>query len=221
MRTIEPIPDEEFEEHKKKFNDPDHFRKYFKGNAIALWGTVWGLRAHPASAKLFLDRFVEEFLKENSVEDLSKRFFEHNLEVHEAISQYIYPRSRVLDLGAGIGCLKRVLDSQGKEVEYFASDISHRLLDLNPAREDRKLCCEFGDLYKLTGGRRFDIIVDCNATHYRDYKGSNHQNLLDRWYNLCDKYIFCSRSQMRNVKRNELDLSRYPEMILIPSDKFK
>jgi hypothetical protein len=99
-----------------------------------------------------------------------------------------------------------MFDLHGKLVDYHAHDISERLLGLNPAAEDNKYCCDFKDLYDLLNGRRFDFVVDCNATRNMDYKESVHEELLQRLTKLGKGYIYhgaakpkIDRKKFRNI----------------------
>ena len=206
MKIVEPKRTKKYEEHLTLFRKPGYFDN-LTVTSTTFWGAVRTLRAHPASIKLFLDSFVESCASSTDLrEELRKRFFAQNEKIHDTIASRIYYDSSVLDLGAGIGCLKDMLDAHGKIVEYHAHDISERLLGLNPAAEDDKYCCDFEDLYDLAGCKRFDFVVDCSATHNLGYKESEHELLLQKLTKLGNIYIYhgaaepkIDRKQLRNI----------------------
>ena len=206
MKIVEPTKTKKYEEHLVLFKSPGHFDN-LTATAATFWGAVRTLRAHPASIKLFLDSFVDSCAASPDLrEELRRKFFMQNERAHDATASRIYYDSSVLDLGAGIGCFKNMLDLHGKLVDYHAHDISERFLGLNPAADDNKYCCDFNELYDLVGGRRFDFVVDCNATHNMGYKDSVHEELLQKLTKLGKTYIYhgaakpkINRRQFRNI----------------------
>ena len=160
---------EKYPEHLEKFSNPEYYSNlYAHGNGESLWGIIRNnLSGHPASIKLFLDNFVKFYPADENIkrDEIKRRFFMHNYKTHFKIADSIPNRSKILDIGAGIGCLKDILDRENKKVDYYAHDISEEFLKLNNADESKKYCCDFSDLHKLIRGITFDYIVDCNATH--------------------------------------------------------
>jgi 2-polyprenyl-3-methyl-5-hydroxy-6-metoxy-1,4-benzoquinol methylase len=192
MIRIEPRKTKKFEEHKLKFNDPSYYSNiYENGTPFTLWSEVRALKGHPASQKLFLDNFVRFYpVKRKLRHELKQKFFIHNSGVHEDIAKKIGLSGSVLDIGSGIGCLKDVFDEMKINVDYYALDICHEFLKLNPAKETNKYCCDFSDIFKILGDKKFDYVIDCNASHYKDYNGYDYKHLLDRLENLAlKKYI--------------------------------
>jgi SAM-dependent methyltransferase len=201
MKIVEPIRTKKYEEHLALFGESDYFNN-LTATSTTFWGAVRTLRAHPASIKLFLDSFVESCASSGDLrEELKRRFFMQNERTHDAIASRIYFDSSVLDLGAGIGCLKDMLDLHGKVVDYHAQDISERLLGLNPAADEKKYCCDFRDLYDLVGCERFDFVVDCNATHNLSYKHSEHEMLLRKLTKLGRTYIYYGATKLKIDKK--------------------
>lgn len=180
MIKIEPTETRKYFEHLLKFKEPGYFDN-LTATAATFWGSVRSLRAHPASIKLFLDSFVESLPASVNLRDnLKKRLFMQNEFVHDLAVSRIYHDSSVLDLGAGIGCLKDMLDAHGRVGEYHAHDISEGLLRLNPADDGKKYCCDFRDLPQMLWGMKFDFVVDCSATHNLSYNPSAHEELLQK-----------------------------------------
>lgn len=199
MITIEPRKTKKFGGHELKFNSPEYYSNIFEtGTPLTLWGEVRALRGHPASQKLFLDNFVKFYPRQRGKrEEIKQKFFKHNTNVHYEIAKKIESGSTILDIGAGIGCLKDVLDEMDLEVDYYAFDISEEFLKLNYANEKNKYCCDFSDIFRIVGKTRFDFVVDCNASHYKNYKGYDYKGLLLRLEDLAiRKYINKTNSEM-------------------------
>lgn len=206
MRIVEPKKTKKYGEHAILFGKPGYFDR-LTATSTTFWGAARTLRVHPASLGLFLNKFVESFPpSDNLREEIKGRFFMQNERVHDAIATRLYNDSSVLDLGAGVGCLKDMLDMHGKVVEYHAHDISERLLGLNPAEDGRKYCCDFEDLYDLLASLRFDFVVDCKATHNRGCNNFEQGGLLWKLSKLGATYIYhgsaepkIDRKAFRNV----------------------
>ncbi len=194
MKIFEPERTKKFEEHFRLFRNSEYF-KSLSLNAKTFWGEVRNLRAHPASAALFIDSFVEFYTPNGDLrEDLKAKFFMQNSRAHDLIASRIYNDSSVLDLGAGIGCLKDMLDLHGKKADYYAQDISARLIGLNPAEDEKRYCCDFEALPELLAGKRFDFVVDCNATHNLSGRRENYLRLMERLTMLGGCYLYHCKS---------------------------
>jgi hypothetical protein len=194
MKVIEPRKTKKYAEHARIFSQPEHFSQiYENGNAFTLWSNVYTLRRHPASLKLFLDNFVRFYPKKENIREEIEKLFRHNHNFHCWIAEGINNNCSVLDIGAGIGCLKNILDERCLNVEYYAQDISEEFLRLNPAKDENKFCCDFEDLSKICRERKFDYVIDCRASHYKERGTLDPHPFFEKLKGFAEKKYFYVR----------------------------
>jgi hypothetical protein len=196
MKIIEPRKTTKYADHEKLFSQPEHFSQIYQNErpCFTLWGNVFNLSENPASLKLFLDNFVRFYPKRKNLrEEIKKKFFFHNNKFHLWIAERIKNNSSALDLGAGIGCLKDVFDEKGLNIDYYAQDISEEFLKLNPARSENKFCCDFEDLSQIFKKRKFDYVIDCRASHYKEHEQFDYQQVFEKLKSFSEKDYFYVR----------------------------
>ena len=235
MKIIEVERDEYDEKNLAKFSNPDdHYYEGIRTKSM-MWRWIARLSMQPATVQLILDTTVDIILEKDLElkkvaaaekqkalrEMLKKNFFDHNAALHQEIADLIPQNSSVLDIGAGIGCLKDVLDARGKTVDYHAQDISRRFLELNPAEDDKRYCCDLRVLPAAVGHRRFDVVVDCRASHYLAYDGSRYPEQFLEFAALGKMYIYASAVALPDGMTLAFDAARKITELHVLEDKKK
>lgn len=216
MYYKQPKKTDVYEKHFKNFSNPDYLVNLFtNGTQFNFWHFGKNFRAHPASLELYMDYLVQYLPGDNKREILTERLYGNSLEIHNKFLMYIKPETKILDLGAGIGLLKDLLDKNNINVEYHAHDISKKILNLNPAEEENKYCCDFSDIKELIGDNKFDSVIDSKATHMRAYKKSDYAQIINNLTKLGKEYLFYSERYLDKKYKNFHDLSTWPNIIII------